>query len=275
MNIEDYPTQEAFTAIGAKYHREVLRRGEGVDGIEDFYGDDPYKGVTVHPAERPSGDVVVLLHGGGWTNGYKEWMNFMAPPLTAAGVTPVTMGYRLAPVHIHPVALEDVQDGIAWVYRNIGIFGGDPQRIFVHGHSAGGHLAALLALKHDWQSRRELPRTVIRGALPISGTYLFGDGSDLAMRPRFLGPEDSRLELDASPLSHVSLEASPFLIAHGERDFPHLMRQADAMEEALRGSGVPVERIVLPDCGHLEASYVSADATGPWLPRAVAWMRSV
>jgi acetyl esterase/lipase len=275
MNIDDYPPQEPFTAIGERYHAEVMGRGAGLVGIEAFYGTDPYQGVMVYPATRPNGDVLVLLHGGGWTNGYKEWMAFITPGLSAAGITAVTIGYRLAPLHLHPVAFQDVQLAIAWVFQNISIFGGNPHRLFVHGHSAGGHLAALLSVRHDWQSPLELPRMVIRGCLPISGVYAFGEGAGLPMRPRFLGPVESRFDTDASPLLHVTLEASPFFIAYGDRDFPHLIKQADAMETALRAAGVPVERMVLAESDHLGASYQSADPDGPWLQRALSWMRTI
>ena len=109
MNIADYPAQEPFSTIGARYHEEVLRRGAGLSGIEAAYGPDPYQGALVFPAPRPTGDVLVLLHGGGWTNGYKEWMAFMAPGLNDAGVTVVSLGYRLAPLHVYPAGYHDVQ----------------------------------------------------------------------------------------------------------------------------------------------------------------------
>jgi arylformamidase len=105
--IENYPPQEPFTSIGAKYHTEVLRRGEAVRAIEVAYGRDPYQRLAVVPADRPNGDVLVAFHGGGWTNGYREWMLFMAPALTARGVTFVSAGYRLAPEHVFPEGYHD------------------------------------------------------------------------------------------------------------------------------------------------------------------------
>ena len=89
-----------------------------------------------------------------------------------------------------------------WLEQNLAEWkaehGGDPGRLFVGGHSAGGHLAALAALSKGWTEQRGLPDTVIRGALPISGTYLFGPDSGLSMRPRFLGPADSGHDQAAS-----------------------------------------------------------------------------
>jgi len=268
-----YPPQEPFTAIGAKYHDEVLRRGGGVSGIEMSYGEDPYQALTIVSAQQPSGDVLVVLHGGGWTNGYKEWMLFMAPALTARGVTFVSAGYRLAPRHVFPEGYHDVLDAIALVHREIGKHGGNPQRIFVGGHSAGGHLAALAALRKDWMDSRGLPSGVIRGALPISGTYVFGAESGLSIRPRFLGPEENDAETKAAPATYLRADAPPLLVAYGERDFPHLRAQSEKFVADLKALGTDVTDIVLPDCDHLGASYESGDPDGVWIRTAVRWMR--
>ena len=269
----EYPAQEPFTAIGAKYHDEVLRLGRGISGIDLSYGDDPYQALMIVPAEQPNGDVIVALHGGGWTNGYKEWMLFMAPALTAHGVTFVSAGYRLAPQHVFPEGYHDVLDAIALVHRQIGTHGGNPERIFVSGHSAGGHLASLAALQNDWMAPRRLPPDVIRGALPISGTYVFGASSGLSMRPRFLGPEENGGETKAAPATYLRADAPPFLVAYGEEDFPHLRAQSDTFIGDLKALGVDVSKVVLPDCDHLGASYESGDPDGVWVKTATRWMR--
>ena len=273
MTLDQYPPQEPFTAIGARYHDEVLQRGASVSGVESRYGADPYRSLTIVPAAEPNGDVLLVFHGGGWTNGYKEWMLFMAPALTALGVTFVTAGYRLAPQHIYPTQLHDVYDAIAAAYRAIPEHGGRPDRIFVGGHSAGGHLAALAALSAGWTAERDVPSNIIRGALPISGTYLFGDGSGLAMRPRFLGPEENGAEQAASPIHHIRPDAPPFLVSYGSDDFPHLRRQAQDFIAALRAVGNDVTECELPGCDHLGASYASGDPASGWSGKAAAWLR--
>jgi acetyl esterase/lipase len=270
MKPEDYPAQEAFTPIGARYHETVSRLGEGLTAIEAATGDDPYQSLAVHPAAKPDGTVLAFVHGGGWTNGYKEWMAFMAPALNAQGVTFVSIGYRLAPRHLFPVGVEDVIAGLAWIHREIAAHGGDPARIFIGGHSAGGHYTALLAVRDDWQASAGLPGDLVRGCLPVSGVYDFGPDSGLSMRPRFLGPEGN--EDPASPISRIAGRPPPFLMAHGDRDFPHLILQAERMEAALSAAGGRVERLVLDNCDHLGASYRTGEAKGAWLPRAVGWM---
>ena len=275
MKIEDYPSQEPLSALGAKYHERVLAAGQGIESEDFSYGADAYQALAVFRAAQPSGDVLVFFHGGGWTNGYKEWMAFMAPALTAQGVTFVSAGYRLAPEHVFPVAFEDCADAVAWVARQIGEHGGNAQRIFVGGHSAGGHYAALLAVTSAWRAQRALRGNVLRGCLPVSGVYRFGSDSGMTVRPRFLGPaQDGKAELAASPIEQLEPSAClPFFITHGGRDFPHLIRQAQQMAQALRDAGATVATEILDDCDHFEASLACGDTGKPWAQRAVSWMR--
>lgn len=272
MRIEDYPPQEPFSPVGANYHEEAMRRGAGITGIDVSYGQDPYQSLLICPAEKPSGIVLAMIHGGGWTNGYKEWLAFMAPALNARGVTFVSIGYRLAPQHVYPAGYHDCADGIAKIYGVIKEHSGDPKRLFVGGHSAGGHYASLLGVMNDWQRPRGLPGDVIKGCLPISGTYYFGEGSGLSMRPRFLGPPECDAELPASPSSHIRPGTPPFLVAFGSADFPHLVRQAGEFAAELRKHGNAVRELSLDGADHFQASYVSGDPTGVWIEQACDFM---
>jgi len=272
MQIADYPAQEPFNPNAAVYHDEVMRRGAAAGPfVESRYGASAYQGVAIFPALRPDGRVLVFIHGGGWTNGYKEWMSFMAPAFTAAGVTFVTLGYRLAPAHVFPAAYDDVADGLAHVLGRVAMHGGDPNKLYVGGHSAGGHFAALLATRSNWWKARALSVNPVKGCLPMSGVFRFGEGSGMSTRPRFLGPENIGNERKASPVEDID-QATPFLIAHGDRDFPHLMVQAEEMENRLASLSVPVRRIVLQDADHFIASYRAGEPGGIWVAAALDFM---
>jgi arylformamidase len=270
MRVEDYPPQEPLSELGAAYHAEVMRRGAGLGGTDVPYGEDPYQRIALFVPNRPTGSVLAFLHGGGWTNGYKEWLGFMAPAFTQAGILFASIGYRLAPAHVFPTAYHDCCDAVAWLARNVAAHGGDPRRLFVGGHSSGGHYAALMAVRQDWQAPRSLPADVLRGCLPISGVYDFGEKSGLSMRPRFLGPPGN--EIAASPIRSIQGVPRPFLMTHGDKDFPHLVRQAVEMEQALRRAGGEVERLVLAGRDHFSASYAGGEADGPWVPHALDWI---
>jgi acetyl esterase/lipase len=272
MHPDEYPPQEPFSENAQRYHDEVVRRGAGVAGEEISYGDDRYQAILICPAADPDGSLLAFIHGGGWTNGYKEWMAFMAPAFNENGVGFASIGYRLAPQHIYPTGLEDCASAVAALYENAGEYGIDSRRLFLGGHSAGGHYASLLAVRRDWQAGYDLPADVVRGCLPISGVYDFGPDSGLSARPRFLGPVEN--DLPASPLYNIEGEPPPFFLAHGDRDFPHLIRQAAAMEEALRARGGDATRLVLTGRDHFSASYAGGEPDGPWVNPALAWIKS-
>jgi arylformamidase len=264
MDLSNYPAQEPFSDAARAYHEEVLRRGSRVAGDEVRYGADQYQSILISRPTSPNGAFLAFFHGGGWTNGYKEWMAFMAPSFTSVGITFASIGYRLAPDYAFPVGFRDACAGVKWIAQRAATFDVDPERIFVGGHSAGGHYAALMALT-DLSD-------IVRGCLPISGVYDFGPHSGLTLRPRFLGPADSGSEDAASPMLHIGADPCPFLIAHGSEDFPHLMMQAERMEQALAAKNADVQRIVLPGCNHFSASYAGGDPEGPCVRQAIRWI---
>jgi arylformamidase len=134
------------------------------------YGDQPGETLDIFPAQ-PGGPVLVFIHGGYWRSLDKADVSFIAPAFVEAGVTVVTPNYALCPsVTIETIALQ-MTHALAWVWRNPGVHSGDPNRIAVAGHSAGGHLAAMM-LSCRWKDVGEdLPPKLVPGALSISGLY--------------------------------------------------------------------------------------------------------
>jgi acetyl esterase/lipase len=258
VKLEEYPPQEPLSEAGQAYSAECWRASAGIAFREAAFGEDPYQRLAIFGPRNPDGRVLVFWHGGGWTSGYKEWMGFMAPALNAAGVTFVSAGYRLAPQHVYPAGLEDCVSALEWVRTHIKAKG----KIFIGGHSAGAHYAALIAARATAR---------VAGCLPISGVYEFGQGSGLTARPRFLGadPENDRR---ASPRYNLEPPLPPFLIAYGTKDFPHLIAQAERFAAAVRAAGGTADELGLHDRTHFSASYATGEAEGPWVPAALAFM---
>ncbi|MDZ4143735.1 MAG: alpha/beta hydrolase [Burkholderiales bacterium] len=135
------------------------------------YGDGPNETLDVFPAAQPNSPVVVFIHGGYWRSLDKSDHSFVAPALTEAGACVVVPNYALCPaVTIPQITLQMVR-ALAWTWRHAARYGGDPSRITVIGHSAGGHLAAML-LTCAWKAvSRDLPAQLVKDALSISGLY--------------------------------------------------------------------------------------------------------
>jgi arylformamidase len=184
--------------------------------LDVAYGHGAGETLDVFPAPckagRPPAPVLVFIHGGYWRSLDKADHSFVAPAFVAQGACVVVPNYALCPaVTIPQIALQMTQV-LAWVYRHIGAHGGDPQRITVVGHSAGGHLAAML-LACDWaQVGAGLPAALVKNALSISGVF---DLAPLRQTP-FL--RDS-LRLNAQQVRQASpagFPAPPLLDGRGE-----------------------------------------------------------
>jgi arylformamidase len=140
------------------------------------YGDGPKETLDIFPAQKKDAPVVVFIHGGYWRSLDKADHSFVAPALQGMGACVVVVNYDLCPgTEAQPVAIPDIalqmSRALAWVWRHIGEHGGDRSNISVIGHSAGGHLAAML-LACDWKKvGRDLPVGLVRKTMSISGLY--------------------------------------------------------------------------------------------------------
>ena len=141
--------------------------------IDIPYGDSPLQKLDVFPAVRNRADapVMVFIHGGYWRSLDKSDHSFIAPPFNNRGACVVVVNYDLCPeVAVPDIALQCAH-ALAWVWRNIAAYGGDPRRISVVGHSAGGHLAAMMMLC-QWQALgADLPARLVHNAMSISGLF--------------------------------------------------------------------------------------------------------
>ena len=246
-------------------------RAAGRCVLEVAYGDDDERQkLDLYLPDTASGDaasgaglapVLMFLHGGYWVIGHKDLLGFMAPPLNAAGIILASVGYRLAPAAKYPQPVDDCRAALRWLHRHIAQYGGDPQRLFVGGHSAGGHLAALLTLQRGRLAEWGLPAGVIRGCLPVSGVF---DVTEAPPDRQAAFLSDMAEAADASPLQHTAGNSVPFFLEIGEYDFDNLRAQHPRMVRQLRAAGGPVQEMERAGHNHFQISLDHADPQSPW-----------
>lgn len=143
--------------------------------LDVVYGEQPGEMLDIFPTSGVSptqgAPVLVFIHGGYWRALDKADHSFIAPAFTHAGACVVVLNYALCPAVTIPEIVRQMVKALAWTWRHIAAHGGDPARITVAGHSAGGHLAAML-LACDWPAHvSDLPQALVKNALSISGLY--------------------------------------------------------------------------------------------------------
>lgn len=135
------------------------------------YGDGPNETLDIFPSANANAPVLVFLHGGYWRALDKSDHSFIAPPFVNQGLCVVVPNYALCPAVTVPQIVLQMVKALAWTWRYISEWGGDPRRIHVAGHSAGGHLAAMM-MACQWQRyAADLPADLVKSALSVSGLY--------------------------------------------------------------------------------------------------------
>ena len=171
--------------------------------------------------------MVVFIHGGAWQIGDKKYVGNKGAYFTENGFAFVSVNYRLSPEVIHPAHIRDVAKAVSWIWYHIEEYGGDPDRLFLMGHSAGTHLAALAALDQRRLAAEGMGTDIISGVILLDGagydipTLLLDTGW---LYQKLYGPpftDDPKIRRDASPVLHVENDESPppFLIIYaGDRE---------------------------------------------------------
>ena len=213
------------------------------------YGPTSIEGLDVYPTPRPNAPVMVFLHGGAWRGGEARSQAYAAEMFVRAGAHWVVPDFAT----VLDVGLDgmvaQVRRAVAWVAQHAARFGGDPGRLYVGGHSSGGHLAGNV-LVTDWAGDFGLPPGVVKGGLCVSGMYDLR-AVRLSARSSYVKFDD-RLEHELSPQRHLDRLTAPVVVAYGERDSPEFQRQSREFAEAVKQAGRLQRLVVAPDLNHFE-----------------------
>lgn len=218
--------------------------------LDIAYGPETRQRLDVYKPDSAGADkpVVVFLYGGSWKNGKRENYRFAGQAFASRGYVTVIPDYRTYPEVRFPAFVEDAAAAVAWVRENISRFGGDPSRIVLAGHSAGAHIAALLAYDDRYLNASGVPMASIAGLVGLAGPYHFDPQKYRSLRPIF---ETAKRPDEARPITFVMPGQPPSLLLHGKDDttvWPENSRELTAKLEAAR---VPVRYVELEDVGHI------------------------
>jgi acetyl esterase/lipase len=213
------------------------------------YGDSPRERLDFFPADGAAAPVLVFFHGGYWQSNDKEASSFLVEGPLARGFSVALVEYTLAPEATIDRIVGEAKRAIEWLARTVGSLGGRADALVVAGHSAGGHLAAML-----------IDHPAVAATLPISGLF--------DLEPIRLNYLNDKLRLTAesarhhSPLLHLPAACRPARVAVGAGELPELVRQSADYAEALRARGLPAKYLPLASHDHFSILEELASAEG-------------
>lgn len=232
--------QKSKKPHGYQTHSDIAYKTSEDDRVNDYCKLDIYNNDTLQNCP-----VVIWFHGGGLTSGDKE----LPAQLKRQGIVVVGVRYRLLPKVKIDECLDDCAAAVAWTFRNISQYGGDPKRIFVSGHSAGGYITAMLGLDKSWLLRYQVDADDIAGLIPFSGQMI----SHFAYR-EMNGIGNLQPTIDKyAPLFHVRKDAPPIVLITGDRNIELFGRYEENayMWRMMKLAGHPdVELYELDGYGH-------------------------
>jgi acetyl esterase/lipase len=284
MAFDNLPKQTPINLRADAYIEAALRLSKLAAATTRCELDVPYGDLPAHrldiylprDASLSGLPVFINLHGGGWTHGYKEMLGLNAPVIVGFPAIYISVEYRLAPGAKHPAQVEDCARALAWTFRNIRRYGGDPNRIHLGGHSAGAHMAALIVLQPKYRDAHGLPADVVKSCFPYCGIYDLRDmhiyGQSAASNPAgelLASPADAA---DASPMAFTAGNATPFFVVWAENDGGLIKAEGPAFIMALQRAKGRVDGLQIPGFDHFWTHLDQERIENPWTRTLKSWI---
>jgi arylformamidase len=225
------------------------------------YGPTPIEGLDLYRTQKPNAPVHVFIHGGAWRSGLARDAAYQAETFVNAGAHYLAVDFNNVVEtkgDLMPMA-DQVRRALAWVYKNAASFGGDQNRIYLSGHSSGGHLAGVV-LTTDWQKDFSLPKDVIKGGLCCSGMFDLKPVR-LSARSSYVKFTDE-VEQALSSQRHLDHLNCPVIRGYGTLETPEFQRQSRDFAAAVKAAGKPVTLLVGEGYNHFEMPELLANPYG-------------
>jgi len=255
-NSDAVPTVDAMRASWDARSASLRQNRRGF--LDLMYGDKPRQRLDLFVADNSNAPTLMFIHGGYWQGNDKERFVFIVEGPLAHGINVAVVEYTLAPDVRLDQIIEEIRRSVGWLAEHLSEYDADPSRLYVAGHSAGGHLTATM-----------MDLSSVKGGLAISGLY--------DLEPIRLNYLNDKLRLDAdesrrnSPLLHLPAKAPRLIIAYGGSELPELRRQSVDYAEAWLGSGLPGRLLPVDGANHFSILESLADPKG-LLTRALVAM---
>ena len=217
------------------------------------YGTDPKQRLDLYlpESEVSNAPVFLFLHGGGFREGDRAHYGSVTEPFVKSGVITAVASYRLTGSGAHyPDQPDDVKSAVKWLFENVGGYGGDPEALYVGGHSAGAILSADIGVDRAWLVEMGMPKEILKGIIPVSGPY------DVRARGRpgevYTYAPTPELREQASPILHVNDPVPVALVAVGSEE--GYQESSVAFTEALKAAGVDARYLLLDREDHADTA---------------------
>ncbi len=261
LDMDQQALDDAYTpAVHAPNMRQILKRcarnselvRERIGAPKRLrYGTAAAEAMDLYPAATAPAPINLFIHGGDWRGGAARDYGFPAEMFVKAGAhfaVPDFATLQEAEGDLR-VPADQLRRAVIWLYKNAESFGGDPERIYVSGHSSGAHLAAVL-LTTDWVKTLDVPPDIIKGGVCASGIY--------ELRPLRLSKHAEGMKLTdeieqaLSPQRHIDKLAAPIVVIYGSAESPELQRQSRHFAAAAQTAGRNVSLVVMEGYNHFE-----------------------
>jgi acetyl esterase/lipase len=214
------------------------------------YGPQPANSLDLYrPLHGDHNPIVVFFYGGGWDSGDKADFRFVGAALAEAGFIALVPNYRRYPEAMFPAFMQDAAQAVAWTRAHAQEWGGDPENIFVVGHSAGAHIAVLLALDEHYLQEVGGTTRWLRGAVGLSGPYDFLPFREAYLN-RLFGPPENFPR--SQPINYVRADAPPLLLMHGLQDTRVRVENTRSLTQAMHAVGGRVTAVYFEGAGHTD-----------------------